>query len=515
MAKLETLEMRAIDLTQKDDDKIASLPIFAQRILVLCLIFLGFAIGLISALMSPLLGVGIACAVIVGIVGLLRPQLVTSVTAFLIYANLPVVATLHGVPAILAAGAVLLLGLPFLYYLLVRRQEIVINQPFVLMIIYLALTLISALISKDISQSYERIYTYVLEGMILYFLFINTIRSPESLKAVIWAMIAAGILMGTLSIFQTATGNYENEFWGLARTKEATLSISEEDFFGNKDRTRRSSGPIGSKNRYGQVMVVLLPLAAVRVLIPKEERYLKLLAMYAVVPIIAGSFLTYSRGAGITVIAVGVFLVLLRAVPIWKSILIGIAGVMAVTIAMPGFAYRFGSVLDVFALFGDNVQEEADGAIRGRATVNLAGIYIFFDNPWFGVGPGQSPNYVRAVGNEVGFRWLTSDRRLHNMFIEELADTGLIGITSFLSIILATLKLLNDQRMRWKDKNDEYYFTSIGMIVAILAYLVSAVFLHLSYIRYFWFLMAVAGATAIVYNNEYKLLQKASKNIEK
>jgi O-antigen ligase/polysaccharide polymerase Wzy-like membrane protein len=482
-----------------------------QRILIVLFLILGVAIGVVSAEYTPILGIGIAVAVIVGMTGLLRPQLVTSVTAFLIYANLPVVATQYGIPPVIAGSAVLLLGLPLLYYLLVQKEDIIINHGFVLMIIYLSITMISALFSADMLDSYERISTYVLEGMILYFLFINTIRTPKVLRAVLWAMIAAGILMGTISLFQEVTKTYDNDYWGMAQSKDSELSVSDADFFGDKDYTRRLAGPVGSKNRYAQVMLVLLPLAFVRILIPNENRLLRLVALYAVIPIIAGTLLTFSRGAGIAIVAVWFFFLIFRLIPIWRSILLGIGVAIIITIAMPSFAFRFVSVLDVFALFGDNIQEEADGAIRGRATVNLAGIYIWASSPWLGVGPGQSVNYVREVGNEVGFRWLTTNRRLHNMYVEELADTGVIGVSSFLLIILVTLKLLNDQRLAWRGRNDEYYYTIIGVMVAILAYMVSAVFLHLSYIRFFWMLMAVAGATAFVYKNELKNLQKSTR----
>ncbi len=34
------------------------------------------------------------------------------------------------------------------------------------------------------------------------------------------------------------------------------------------------------------------------------------------------------------------------------------------------------------------------------------------------------------------------------------------------------------------------------MILSLLTYLVTAIFLHLSYERYYWFLLALAGVTA-------------------
>ena len=227
----------------------------------------------------------------------------------------------------------------------------------------------------------------------------------------------------------------------------------------------------------------------------------KYIAAATLIPIVAGTLLTYSRGAGLTLVAILIALMIMRVLPVWKTILFGALAYLVILIFLPGFAYRFASVVDVAALFGDNV-EEADGAIRGRATVNLVGIQIMMQNPILGVGPGQSPLYTRKIGNEIGFRYLETDRRLHNMYLEEAADTGLIGLTVFLGIVVLTLKQLNDVRVKWRGKHPEYYYIAIGLMLAIFAYLAMAVFLHLSYVRYYWFLLALAGAGARILLNQ-------------
>src|SRR5204863_334654 len=53
-----------------------------------------------------------------------------------------------------------------------------------------------------------------------------------------------------------------------------------------------------------------------------------------------------------------------------------------------------------------------DGAIQGRATENLAALYVFRDHPLFGVGPGQFFNrYSTDYGNELDMRFLKQNRR--------------------------------------------------------------------------------------------------------
>lgn len=456
---------------------------------------LSVGFGVVAGLFDSYIAVGLILAIGLVATALLRPEMTTVFISFAFYANLPVVAVRYGgVPPAIAGAIFLALGLPMLHALVVRRERVAVNAPFILMTAYIAVLLLSAVLSRDFSLSYDRILSYLIEGYVLYFLFLNTIWTPETLKKVIWAVILAGAFVGTLSIIQEVTGDFENEFFGLAQTKDDELTVGAENFFGAKETARRLAGPIGSKNRYAQIMVVLLPLAIMQIFASRRLMY-KYIAAATLIPIVAGTLLTYSRGAGLTLVAILVALMILRILPIWKTILYGALAYLLILIFLPGFAYRFASVVDVAALFGDNV-DEADGAIRGRATVNLVGIQIMLQNPILGVGPGQSPLYTRKIGNEIGFRYLETDRRLHNMYLEEAADTGLVGLTVFLSIVGVTLKQLNDARLKWREKRPEYYYIAVGLILAIFAYLAMAVFLHLSYVRYYWFLLALAGAGA-------------------
>jgi hypothetical protein len=456
---------------------------------------LSLVLALVAVYVNSFAALAIVVLAMLGVIAVVKPEMTTVFISFALYVNLPVVAIRYGgVPPALAGSIFLALALPMLHALLVRRQSIVITPPFILMTAYFGALLLSAVFSRDYRQSFERLISFAVEGYVLYFLFVNTIRTPATLKRVVWALILGGMLMGSLSIIQTVTGNYENEFFGLAQTKDAEVSIGEADFFDDKPTARRLAGPIGSKNRYAQIMLVLVPLAIV-LAISSQSRFWKAVAAAAIIPIVAGVLLTYSRGAGLTLIAIMGALVVLRVLPIRKTIMFGVIAYVAVLIFLPGFAYRFNSVFDVTALLSEDV-DEADAAIRGRATVNLVGIQILLDHPALGVGPGQSPLYTREIGNQIGFRWLETDRRLHNMFLEEAADTGLIGFGLFMAIVALTLKQLNSVRMKFRHTDPEYYYLSVGLIMAIFAYLASAMFLHLSYVRYYWFVMALSGAAA-------------------
>ena len=323
-----------------------------------------------------------------------KPETTTIVVLFVLYANLTVVAiNSYGIPELIAASFFMLLGLPFLNYVIFRHQPIVTNRVFFLMLLYLGVLLVSAAFSKSANQSVDRIIGFIIEGIVLYFLIINAIRTPQLVRWGVWAIICAGILMGSVSLYQEITGDYDNDFGGLAKVKDAEVSTGEVDQFGDKIKRRRLAGTIGSKNRYAQVMVVLLPFALMRIW-AERSWLLRLIAALACIPIIAGALLTFSRGAGLSIIAIILAMVLLRMIKLWHFILIATIGYMLVLTILPEYIYRISTVVDLEAIAAGET-EGASGSIVSRSNVNLATFNIFVDHPLVGVSRANELVYIR------------------------------------------------------------------------------------------------------------------------
>lgn len=473
-----------------------SAPINGVRIYLWLLVVCGPS--LIISLMvyyqfSLFIGLGIAALAVITIFVFTKPESTTAIVLFGLYANLTVVAIKsHNVPELVAGSFFLLLGIPILNYLIIRRQPLVLDRTLYLMLIYLGTLFVSSVWSGRPSQSIDRILSYVLEGMVLYLLVINAVKTPAILRNAIWALILAGAFMGTLSLYQEITGNYDNDFGGLAVAKESEIDTGQVNQYGQDIKRRRLAGPVGSKNRYAQIMVVLLPLALYRIW-AERSKLLRLAAAAACVPIISGALLTFSRGAGISIILTLLTMVFLRTIKLWQLFVIIIAGCALVLAAIPDYVYRITTAVDVTELATGN-PEEAGGSIRGRATENLAAIYIFLDHPVLGVGPGQTNEYTNKYGNEVGYRRLEGERRAHNMYLEELSDTGILGFLSFMSIVLYTIYQLWRDYRYWVKLHSEMAYTICSLLLAIIAYLSTGVFLHLSYVRYYWVIIGLGGA---------------------
>ena len=425
----------------------------------------------------------------------LKPESTTAVILFVLYSNLTVVLIrFHGVPEIVSVSCFVLLILPILTYVFVRKQGWVLNNVVILMCLYLGVTVVSAVFSRDILESVNRLIAYFVEGIVLYFLILNAVRTQTVLRKAIWAVVLAGVMMGSISLLQELTGSYNNNFGGLAQAKESGIGTGEVDLSGDKVKRRRLSGPIGSKNRYAQIMVVLLPLALFRFW-SESSRFLKLFGLAACIPILSGALLTFSRGAGLSILLVLIIMTLMRYIKVRHFILSLVVSVILVVVAIPDYIYRSYKTYTGLSSVASLRVSEADGAVRGRATVNLAALNIFLDHPLLGVGPGQTRLYTREYSQDKGFRRLYGTRRAHNMYLEELADTGVMGFALFMAMIVITLRNLAQARRLHLETNPALAQIATGFFLAIIAYLATAMFLHLSYIRFFWLLMAMGGAT--------------------
>ncbi len=462
------------------------------------------AVALVVAVASAVIGgpvplilvlVGAATIAVLG-----RPEIATPIFAFVFYVNLPTIATrFHGVPAEIAVLFGLILVVPALKYVLVERRPIVFPVPYGLMFAYLAAALTSTLLSADVESSALALSLFVSEGLLLYILVVNVIRSSETLRQVIWALLIAGAVMGALSVWQELTQSYGNTLGGLAQVHEVGFGVG--DDIGGRIVRPRLAGPIGEQNRYAQMLLVLVPLGLFRFW--GERRVaLRALAGVCTLFILSGILLTFSRGAAVGLAALFLTMVALRYIRVRDLLVVSLATAILVGLVAPQVLIRLDSLAGVGALIGAN-QEDADGAIVGRATSNLAALNAFIDHPLVGVGPGQYfRRFSQEYGNDLGLRHFDGDRRAHNLYLETAADLGIFGLSMFLAVIGATIVPLWRLRRRLAETRPDLANIAAGFFLSVLAYLYTGVFLHLSYERYFWMLLALSAVAAAVVRQE-------------
>jgi putative inorganic carbon (hco3(-)) transporter len=249
-------------------------------------------------------------------------------------------------------------------------------------------------------------------------------------------------------------------------------------------------------------MVVLMPLALIRVFRERSRR-LRLLATGASLLILGGLLLTFSRGAAVGLGAILVLMVFLRELRFRQIVMLLAAVTAVVALVIPDYVTRLSSLQGVAGISTTDESAYSDSSVLGRATENLAAWYTFLDNPLTGVGPGvYFREYSQEYANRLGLRHLESDRRGHSLYLEMMADTGLIGLGTFLAMVLTAVAYLYRNARYWRERNRERSILASSFLFALLAYMATAFFLHFSYQRYFWALLALASSTIWALENE-------------
>lgn len=451
------------------------------------------------------------------------PEMGTLVVLFSIYSNISVLAmrSQHaiqltaGAPdknpriAIILAGLSLFLLVPFVFHLFIRKERVICDRGFVLMLALLGAYLASSFFAGDERIVEWQAAGYLLEGVMLYFLITNVIREFSMLRRAIWTLLLAGSLMAGLSIFQKVTHTEANIYGGLAQVSSdfdlmprSTEGASRPRAAGTIDPSGegagqvRAAGPIGETNRYGQVLVVLLPLGAL-LFRTERSRAWRAFALIAVCFILGGLLLTLSRGSLLAGVIVFGMMAYMRFLKPGHLLVSALAIAVLILVVQPGVIARMVSLERLKGLIGrpSAASQAPDSSAVRRYVLNVAAWHVFKDHPILGVGPGQfAEHYSTVYGNRVGLVEQRKTYRGHNLYLETLAETGLIGFVSFLSVVVAIMLGLWKARKQMMGRHLELADTATGFFLCLTAYAVSAVFAHLSYQRYFWLLMALSSA---------------------
>lgn len=429
-----------------------------------------------------------------------RPEAAAQLFVFLLYTNaLVIISTFHGAPQSVVSLSYLLLAVPVATYTLLQRQPIVITPSLPLMLLYTAALALSAAFARNTAAAAQPVVAFLSEGLLLYVLMSNAVRSPAALRRVIWVLVVGAVVLGGISMWQEVTGSYDNDLGGLAQTNVDDLKVGED--LDGKVLRDRLGGPMGSPNRYAQILAMVVPLALLRVFGERSGK-LRLLAGLGACFGLAGIALTFSRGTAAALVLVAFVMVLLKAIRPRHLLAFLLAFVAVTFVIAPDYFARLNTLRGLEGLASQSV--DADGAILGRATSNLASLSVFLDHPVVGVGPLQFfQEYSVDAGNEVGLRQRDGRRRAHNLYFEAAADTGIIGLAAFLAIPIMTLVQLGRVAAYWRRRQrPELTNLAHSLFLSVVAYLATGLFLHLSYQRYLWMFLGLANAGVWVLRRE-------------
>ena len=450
----------------------------------------------LTVVTSPIISAGVVLAMSVVIACLVWPDAPILAVVFVLYTNAAGIAVqFHHVPFIVGAAFPLVLLLPLVKAVLFRREKLVVDKILPLILVFVLIQAIGTWFADKPDVAILNLVQSAVESIGFYFLLTNVIRTPETLRRVIWTLLAAGTFMGGLSVVQQSTRTFNNNYGGFAQMSNASFRTGEKTIEGDVEQNRLS-GPIGEQNRYAQIMLMLVPLGMFR-LWGERSGALRILAVVSTGFCLAGAALTFSRGGAVGFVLVLIVMVLMGYIRL-RQLATVFVGIAVLLVALPQFSARMASMGRLASMGSDdgNADSTADGSIRSRLGEMMAAALVFADHPVIGVGPGLYPDHYRQYAEILGVKFKQKNRQAHSLYLALAAEAGGAGLLCFLFMVGLTLRELTRSLGNSGRSIPEMATLASGLMFALVVYLTTGLFLHFSFARYFWFILALAGAAA-------------------
>jgi O-antigen ligase len=325
-------------------------------------------------------------------------------------------------------------GVFCLIWVAVHKRGVVLPNIIFPILVMVLLSLYSLTYTKDVDLT-QHMWQKLVINAVFCLLLVNVIDEYQKLRWPLWVLMLMGVVNSAAGVLQ---------------------------FSGRSDPNFRAEGLAGNQNGLGIVAATACVISFYHFLYEKDRRrrwgYLALCALLS-----AGIVASISRGATVAFV-VALLYILLREVRHRKQVLIFVVLILAGFPLLPeSFSRRF-----------ENIGQDVKGSIFfgerrelvGRGYYNKAGINIWKAHPLLGVGLGNYGYYFIQPEFNPGMK---ASRRLpaHNMYIQALAETGLVG---FLVLCWWILQCAYNYWVAERKTEDDSHRLLLGSCEAVTLY---------------------------------------------
>ena len=423
----------------------------------------------------------------------LRPQYGAYILIITTYTYISTILTDRGFPSIYKMLLALVVVMLLAYYLVGRQTAIPLPGRYEwIMAFFIAAQLVSSLFARNRIDAQIAIEDQVKDLIIIYCI-VYALYNPIFLKRAIWVLVITIAFLSFLGTYQVLTSNHSQTFFDLSRFQVQLVvdGITE----------ARLSGPINRPNFWGQILAATMPLVIYLFLLEKRV-IVKSLLVATMFSIIFSIFYTYSRGAVVALVATQILIVVERKVSLDIVFVIVIVLLISSSILSPAQLERFGSIL---LLTDENAGIQQDESFRGRTAELQAGLLMFRDSPFVGVGPSNYEANYLDYAERIGLETRNEERQAHSLYVEVFAETGVIGAIPFTVFFVMLHLEMRRLRQRLKEKDwHEAYMVVTALQMAVLSYLISSLFMHGAFIRLLWGIVALCIAAIYLFTAALK-----------
>lgn len=435
---------------------------------------------------------GIAGIVVVAI-AFIKPEYVAAALLVIHWGNIhDVLIKYHGIPSVVKLMVALLTVVLLARRFLSERPRVLVSDPVIWwMLAYLVVGATGLWFARDTDAVMSRLVDTAKDCVIAGLIF-NLLITRQAFERAVWGLLIVGAALSALTVYQEMTKTYDNNYWGFAQAAVRQISTTMDD-------RARAFGTVNDPNYFGQLLLVLVPLAVWAALNGRTWRG-KSFGLAALLLLLAAIGLTFSRGAYLgAVIVLGVYAMYLRLDARYVLILPLIGALLYV--APPEFRARFGTLDEV--LPGNSAGAYADGSIQGRTVKAEIALTMAADHPIFGVGRGNYRLHYRDYINEIEGAGSNTERDAHSLYLEVAAEQGMIGLAIFIGLLATVWGRLRKAELLF-NAADDYRMAALAVAVKVgfLGYLVTSLFLHGAYGYMLWLQVGMAVALVVIAQRE-------------
>lgn len=231
-----------------------------------------------------------------------------------------------------------------------------------------------------------------------------------------------------------------------------------------------------------------------------ESRKGKLFYLLLFSVLLIANISTFSRGGFVGLVFVGLYLFYIAK----NKIRFFIIGIILLSISLAFVPQEYKAEIRTI-----NPEATKEGTGKARVEYWKASWRMFLDHPIIGVGPGNYNTHVaqyHAYGNRA---W---GRAVHSLYFTLLAELGILGVICVIGILFANFKAHFQIRRVYRNSHPspegeanlhpentdgdharlkQLYAISLGLCGALIAFLVTGLFISVLWYSYFWHFSAL------------------------
>jgi putative inorganic carbon (HCO3(-)) transporter len=339
------------------------------------------------------------------------------------------------------AGAQMCLGVGLFFWIVSLffspRRPLIVSPLFWPMAAYLGWQLVSVLLSPDPLTGLRAVRAEWI--ILLFFLVINFVDQERWAHRLVDVLVLTAALVGLYAIWQHWAG------WDLYRQRplRATGGVFE------------ATGLFGHHLTFGGYVMMVLMLSGSLCLFGTRG-FRRIIYGVSSLVLILSLLFSYARSAWLGFLAGVLAITLVRNRKALTFVLVGIAIViLAVALFLPSAREQAG---EAAALFQNPMVNSS------RLQMWSAALRLIRDHPFLGAGVGQAARLLPNYGCDLGYA------HVHNDLLNAAANSGLLGLATFLWMWVAFLRLANGCRRgrRGNAWTTAMATAGLGIVVAFL-----------------------------------------------